>query len=448
MAKKNESRTYEEKLEKTLVPDWEQPYKVPSNWIWTRLGETFEWGSGGTPSRKIPEYYTGTIPWIKTGELCDGYIYDTEEKITDEAIRKSSAKIFPINTVVIAMYGATIGKVAILGMEATTNQACACAKPNRNVNVKYLFYYAISQKDNFIKKGKGGAQPNISQEIIKLHYFPLPPFDEQQRIIERIESLFSKLDEAKEKVQIALNSFENRKAVILHKAFTGKLTKKWRDENAVNIESWESGVLSDFLLKMTTKKPEGEIFRYIDIDAIDNKNQKVSEPKVLLASDAPSRASREVKENDTLFSMVRPYLRNIAFIDHELSDCIASTGFYVCRPQKSLHPRYLYYFLCSKDAIDYLMQFMKGDNSPSIRGSNLENMPFEMPSISEQTEVVRILDSIFEKEKEAKKLADVIIKIDHMKKAILARAFRGELGTNKPEEESAIELLKKMLSGN
>ena len=205
--KKEAALSPEERLQAALVPENEQPYKVPGNWCWTRMKNIAQWGSGGTPSRKISEYYNGNIPWVKTGELNNDYVFETEEHITQNAILHSSAKLFPVNAVVIAMYGATIGKVGILGVEATTNQACACGVSNLLANYKYLFYYAISQKDNFINKGKGGAQPNISQEIIKSHEFPLPPLPEQQRIVDRIESLFAKLDEAKQKAQDALDSF-------------------------------------------------------------------------------------------------------------------------------------------------------------------------------------------------------------------------------------------------
>lgn len=452
MARKNESRTYEEKLEESLVPDWEQPYKVPSNWLWTRLGELITEVKNGTTIKqdktlegfnvtRIESLQHQTIDFNRLGVIVD------ESKIKDsDWYEKGDIALSHINS------AEHVGKTALItedmlplvhGMNLLRLRFNTLFDPK----LFQLFSQSFQYKQSVIERiNMAVNQVSINQKQLCTIEVPLPPVPEQQRIVERIESLFSKLDEAKDKAQTALDSFENRKAVILHRAFTGELTKKWREENGVSRDGWEKGVLSDFLLKMTAKKPAGEIFRYIDIDAIDNKNQKVSEPKVLQVSDAPSRASREVMENDTLFSMVRPYLRNIAFIDHELSDCIASTGFYVCRPKKSLHPRFLYYFLCSKDAIDYLMQFMKGDNSPSIRGSNLEEMPFKMPSIPEQIEIIRILDSIFDKEQQAKEIVNVIEKIDLMKKAILSRAFRGELGTNKPEEESVLVLLKEMLS--
>lgn len=442
MAKKNEGLTYEEKLEKSLVPDWEQPYKVPSNWIWTRLGETFEWGSGGTPSRKIQEYYTGTIPWIKTGELCDGYIYDTEEKITDEAIRKSSAKIFPVNTVIIAMYGATIGKVAILGMEATTNQACACAKPNRYIEVKYLFYFAISQKDNFIKKGKGGAQPNISQEIIKSHYFPLPPIAEQQRIVERIESLFSKLVEAKEKAQIALDSFEIRRAAILHKAFTGEITKIWREKNDVNLERW---VIKEFSEVAKIKSNLVQPIDYMNAPHIapDNIEKKTG---VLLdyntiAEDGVTSGKHRFNSGQILYSKIRPYLSKVVMVDF---DGLCSADMYPIEANENV--KYLWYYMLSDAFLDQASNAGSRSVLPKINQKEMSKIRVPMCNIEEQDEIVRILDKIFEKERHAKELVSVIDKIDNLKKAILARAFRGDLGTNNPEEESALELLKEILS--
>lgn len=226
-------------LEDAIVPVDEQPYQIPENWCWTFLSNVADWGSGGTPSRKNPDYYGGYIPWIKTGELEDGYIFDSEEKITEDAVAHSSAKLFPIDSVLIAMYGATIGKTAILGIPATTNQACACARCRDVLNNKYLFYYLRSQKDTFIAKGKGGAQPNISQDIIRNHMIPLPPLVEQRRIVEQIESLFSKLDEAKEKAQEVIDGYEARSAAVYNDAFSGRLTAQWRKDNYKE-NKWET----------------------------------------------------------------------------------------------------------------------------------------------------------------------------------------------------------------
>lgn len=455
MARKKESLSFKERVEKAIVPDWEQPYKVPENWVWTRLGETFEWSSGGTPSRRIPEYYTGTIPWIKTGELCDGYIYDTEEKITEEAIKKSSAKRLPINTVVIAMYGATIGKVAILGMEATTNQACACAKPNNIIDVKYFFYYAMSQKDYFIKKGKGGAQPNISQEIIKMHHFPLPPIAEQQRIVDRIESLFSKLDEAKEKAQTSLDSFENRKAVILHKAFTGELTQKWREENMVGLDSWEEKTLKDVCdfragYAFDSKRFSNDGHQVIRMGNLYNGVLDLERNPVFLPHeeiDEKTLNRARIKCGDILLTLTgTKYKRDYGYaVMIDIDGLLLNQRIVAMTPTK-IKSRYLLFTLQSNYFRDiFFSNETGGVNQGNVSSKFVESIKIKYPTLPEQTEIVRILDSIFEKEKQAKELTNVIEKIDLMKKAILARAFRGVLGTNDPEEESAMELLREIL---
>ena len=147
------------------------------------LGEVAEWGSGGTPSRTSPEYYGGDIPWIKTGDLGEKYLNSASEFITESGLKNSSAKYFPKGSIAIAMYGATIGKTSILNFSTTTNQACAVGIPNKNIiSTEYLYYFIKSQENIFIQKGQGGAQPNISQALIKEHKIPLPPLPEQTRI--------------------------------------------------------------------------------------------------------------------------------------------------------------------------------------------------------------------------------------------------------------------------
>ncbi|WP_205419960.1 restriction endonuclease subunit S, partial [Aeribacillus pallidus] len=143
---KKKQKSMEELLEEALVPEEEQPYKVPENWVWVRSGHVAKWGSGGTPSRKRLEYYGGDIPWIKTGELNDGIVNASEETITEEGLQNSSAKIFPKGSIVIAMYGATIGKLGILGIDAATNQACAVGQPYDFLNSKYMLYYFLARR--------------------------------------------------------------------------------------------------------------------------------------------------------------------------------------------------------------------------------------------------------------------------------------------------------------
>ena len=173
--------------------DDEIPFEVPDGWEWVRLGNIGEWGSGATPSRTKSEYYNGTIPWLKTGDLNDGYITYIPETITNLALTETSVRLNPIGSVLIAMYGATIGKLGILQIPATTNQACCACVPFIGVYNKFLFYFLMSQKTAFIKLGEGGAQPNISKEKIVATLMPLPPNSEQYRIVEKIDDILSKI---------------------------------------------------------------------------------------------------------------------------------------------------------------------------------------------------------------------------------------------------------------
>ena len=168
------------------------PFEIPNSWTWARMGQIGDWGAGSTPQRSNQDYYGGNILWLKTGELNNGVICDTEERITQRAFQECSLRMNKIGDVLIAMYGATIGKLAIVGKELTTNQACCGCTPYVVYNW-FLFYFLMASRDTFIKKGEGGAQPNISRVKLVEHLIPLPPLNEQKRIVERIETLFEQL---------------------------------------------------------------------------------------------------------------------------------------------------------------------------------------------------------------------------------------------------------------
>ena len=165
------------------------PFDIPDSWCWTRLGNIGDWGAGATPARTNSQYYGGNIPWLKTGELNNGIVYGSEEHITDEALKDCSLRYCRIGDVLIAMYGATIGKLAIAGVPLTTNQACCACTPYEGIYNLYLFYFLMEEKDNFTQMGFGGAQPNISKEKIIKHLFPVPPYEEQKRIVSTFISI-------------------------------------------------------------------------------------------------------------------------------------------------------------------------------------------------------------------------------------------------------------------
>lgn len=155
----------------------------------TTLGEIFEIGSGGTPSKTHPEYYGGSIPWVKTGDLKDEYLYSVEDCITEEGLKSSSAKMYQPGTVLIAMYGATIGATSILKFDACTNQACAAFKPSKDVMPEYLYYFLRSKKQKFISDGVGGAQPNISAGYLKKVSIDIRTIEEQEKIVTVLDKL-------------------------------------------------------------------------------------------------------------------------------------------------------------------------------------------------------------------------------------------------------------------
>ena len=219
------------------MPHYENvPFEVPESWVWTTLGEVGTWQSGGTPSRSNKTYYGGNIPWLKTGDLNDGLISDIPESITEEAVANSSAKINPTGSVLIAMYGATIGKLGILTFPATTNQACcACIEFNAIIQL-YLFYFLLSQRNEFIAKGGGGAQPNISKEIIVNTFIPLPPLSEQQHIVMEIEKWFALIDQIEQSKVNLQTIIKQTKSKILDLAIHGKLVPQDpNDEPAIEL---------------------------------------------------------------------------------------------------------------------------------------------------------------------------------------------------------------------
>ncbi|HJE50318.1 MAG TPA: restriction endonuclease subunit S, partial [Lactobacillus johnsonii] len=184
------------KKSKPLPPitDEEKPFEIPDSWKWVRLGDIGAWAAGATPSRKHPEYYGGTIPWLKTGDLNDGIVNETSEKITELGVKNSSVKVNEPGNVLIAMYGATIGKLGIVGnQELVTNQACCGCSLFDGVHNWYLFYYLLASRKRLIDLGSGGAQPNISKNKIEKFTFPLPPLEEQNRIVTKVERLFALL---------------------------------------------------------------------------------------------------------------------------------------------------------------------------------------------------------------------------------------------------------------
>ena len=454
---RGEDNSYYEKILATgevKCIDEEIPFEIPNGWEWTRMGNIGDWGAGATPAKGNTAYYGGNILWLRTGELNNSVVYDTEIKVTEKALKECSLRLNKIGDVMIAMYGATIGKVAIVGKELTTNQAC-CACTSFGIYNYFLFYFLMGSQAEFVKKGEGGAQPNISREKLVSHLMPVPPINEQYRIVEKIKALLPLIGKYND-VQIQLDKLnseieERLRKSILQEAIRGKLVPQIAEENTANDlleqiqeekqklvkegklkksalndsvifkgddkryyekigksvqciddeipfgipESWEWARGKNIFLPMESLKPNAD-FVYIDVDAVNNKKNIIDNPKYIKKEKAPSRASRKLHENDVLFSMVRPYLKNIALVTDKYKNAIASTGFYVITPGKDIHPHYLFWMMLSSYVVDGLNMFMKGDNSPSINNCHIEDYLYPIPPKAEQQRIVAQIDKLFE----------------------------------------------------
>ena len=381
----------------------------------------------------------------------NGYIFNSEEKITELGLKNSSAKLYPINTVIIAMYGATIGKVGILSIEATTNQACACAIVYKNILFKYVFHYLIYQKEAFINKSKGGAQPNLSQEIIKKHEIPLPPIKEQQRIVNRIESLFAKLDRAKELIENTLAQFEQNKMAILHKAFIGELTAKWRKENNIDLSSWQEKTIDELCTSLkygTSKKskPEGSV---VVLRMGNLQNGEIDWSNLMYTDDKEDIEKYLLKKGDVLFNRTNGSADLIGKTSIYRGEYPAIYAGYLIKLDygKDIIGEYLNYMMNSNKARAYCNKIKSsGASQFNINAKKIGAFKISVPTIEEQQEIVNILDNLLAKYNKIKNLEQQLEKIELLKKAILAKAFRGELGTNNPDEESAENLLKEILA--
>jgi type I restriction enzyme S subunit len=232
-----------------------QPYPLPQGWAWTAVGSIAETSSGGTPRRDQPRYFGGSVPWVKSGELGDGYVYEAQERITEDGLRSSSARLFPKGTLCIALYGATVGKLGILGIDAATNQAVCGIALHPGVDVRFMFRALEWKRRSLIELGKGGAQSNISQEIVRKTLLPLPPTAEQLRIVAEVDKQFTRLDAAVEALKRVRAKLKRYRASLLTAACEGRLVPTEADLARAEGRDYEP---ADVLLQRILKKRRAE----------------------------------------------------------------------------------------------------------------------------------------------------------------------------------------------
>lgn len=433
-AKKETALTPEERLQATLVPDWEWPYKLPENWCWVYAPHIFDIEYGkGLPTKQLS--YTGYPVFGANGQI--GFYSEYMYKEPQALMSCRGA------------YSGTMNKS--LPYSYVTSNSLIISSPRGLMGTDCIYY--LFSALNVSELISGTAQPQVTVQAFDGFPIPLSPLAEQQRIVDHIESLFAKLDEAKEKAQAVADSFETRKAAILHKAFTGELTAKWREEHGVGMESWEQCSLSDVCTvnpkKADTKDLPDELeVSFFPMSALSEIYGEITDPQTRLLKEVRSGFTN-FSEGDVVFAKITPCMENgkSAVVGKLVNDIgYGTTEFFVLRCSDRLYNRFLYHLVRDKLFRDKAKAVMAGAvGQQRVPKRYLETYKLNLPKFNEQREIVRILDGSFAKEQQTKEAAEAVLdQIDLMKKSILARAFRGELGTNDPSEESAVELLKQI----
>lgn len=445
MPKKKTALTIEERLQQALVPAEEQPYEVPENWVWVRLGSLADVKGG----KRLPKGTTFSEnitkhPYIRVTDFnAIGVSLEGLKYIDEDVYEKISRYTISSDDIYVSIAG-SIGKVGIIpscidGANLTEN--AAKITNIKGINQKYLCLFLKSEFAQYQMQSATIATTQAKLALFRIESltFPLPPLSEQQRIVERIEELFAKLDESKERLQEVADSFAVRKAGILHKAFTGELTKQWRRENGVSDESWEEKKLSEITENQDSKRIPlsksqrdnmNRIYDYYGASGIiDKVDDYIFEGKKLLIGE--DGANLVTRSKDIAFIADGKYWVNNHAHILDVKDTVLLM--------------YLCHYINNMDLIPYVT----GSAQPKLTQAKMNNIKIFLPTLPEQHEIVRLIDDLLARERKAQQAAEqALASIDLMKKSILARAFRGELGTNKASEASALELLRQVLAEN
>ena len=444
--KKKETLTPEERLQATLVPESEQPYSVPGNWCWVKVG-TISKVKGG---KRLPKGRTfleekSDYPYIRVTDFDNESICIENVKYIDSDTHMMIKNYTISSADIYISIAGTIGKVGIIPEELEGANLTENAAKITDINGAYQLYLMLFLKSEVAQNQMKDStisttQPKLALFRIEDILLPLPPLSEQQRIVNRIESLFAKLDEAKQKAQDALDSFETRKAAILHKAFTGELTAQWRKEHGVGMESWKKSRFDEVAtIKSNLVDPlEFPDLPHIAPDNIEKKTGVLLEYHTI-SEDGVKSGKHRFYPGQILYSKIRPYLSKVVVVDF---DGLCSADMYPIEAKGNA--KCLWYYMLSEEFLEQASSAGSRSVLPKINQKELSALTVVLPTLKdEQEEIVRILDDLLAKEQQAKEAAEgVLDQIDLIQKAILARAFRGELGTNDPSEESAVELLK------
>lgn len=470
MPKKKTALTIEERLQQALVPAEEQPYEVPENWVWVRLGSFIDLLRGVSYKKHDVhnEKMENDCLILRGGNIIEGGLDLNADNVYVDKSLVSEAQLIRRNDIIIV---SSTGSVKVIGRaglafcdynDVAFGAFLTLARPKNRCNKSFvdLFFQSFLYRQRIRELASGVNINNIRSEYITNMTFPLPPLSEQQRIVERIEELFAKLDEAKERLQEVADSFAVRKAAILHKAFTGELTKQWRRENGVSDESWEERKLNEICIAragyaFNSKEFGSKGYQIIRMGNLYGGQLLLDRSPVFIDEDILDEKIIEksiIQKGDILITLTGTKYKR----DYGYAVLVTITGKMLLNQRiLSLRPKndnadFICYCLQTKEFRDvFFSNETGGVNQGNVSSKFVENISIKYPSLHEQHEIVRLIDDLLARERAAQQAAEqALASIDLMKKSILARAFRGELGTNKASEASALELLQQVLAEN
>lgn len=435
----------EEKLAAALVPEKEQPYKVPENWCWAYLGNVAEIIMGQSPKGTSTTDDDSYMPLI--GGASDmGTLYPKASRYTT-----MPTKVSHVDDIIICIR-ATLGKPIFSDGEYCLGRGVTAIRTGIQ-SKEFLRFCFMNFEQYFYDNAAGTTFAQVTSSTLSKMPIPFPPLPEQQRIVNFIESLFADLDEAKKKLTTIIEGFAQRKAAILHRAFTGELTEKWREENNVTKDSWEDVCIEDIATVKGGKRiPKGMSLVYENtghpyIKAGNLKYGTVLQDNIMYVPNDVLQYIRQytVKLGDVYITNVGACIGDCGVIPPEF-DGANLTENAVKLTELKCDSNFLSKYISSDIVQNDIKNRIASATLGKLSIANIKKIEVNLPSLSEQKEIVHILDEIFAKEQQAQSVVEsVLADIELLKKSILARAFRGELGTGNPEDERAEELLKRVL---